>query len=174
MVIKNSKKWEDSFALWQELEKKKGKSNGNASIDGVIDLDVQEPCLGNPTGEDLASAGRKRWSPGHKATKADIARHANSLAFQKTFKELMVKTEEAIAEKGDAKTKRPPPRASLISKSLTKQLPRQGSWALEVEAKARQRPWKPRPRQGSWRPRPRPSTWKPMPRPSSSRLKPCS
>jgi hypothetical protein len=30
-VIKDSKKWEDSFALWQELEKKKGKANANAS-----------------------------------------------------------------------------------------------------------------------------------------------
>jgi hypothetical protein len=53
IVIKDSKKWEDSFALWQELKKKKGKGNNNASMDGVIDLDVQEPCLGNLAGESL-------------------------------------------------------------------------------------------------------------------------
>jgi hypothetical protein len=73
--MKDPKKWDNSFALWQELEKKKGKcnGNGNASTNGVINLDVQEPCLGNPAGEDLASAGRARQPPGHKATKADIA-----------------------------------------------------------------------------------------------------
>jgi hypothetical protein len=32
-------KWEDSFALWHELEKKKGKGNGNASTGDGINLD---------------------------------------------------------------------------------------------------------------------------------------
>jgi hypothetical protein len=61
-VIKDSNKWEDSFALWQELEekkknkkkkkkKKKGKGNGNASTDGVINLDDKGKCLGNPAGQ---------------------------------------------------------------------------------------------------------------------------
>jgi hypothetical protein len=36
--------------------------------------------------------------PGHKATKADIARQVGSLAFKETFKELMTKKEEATAE----------------------------------------------------------------------------
>jgi hypothetical protein len=82
----------------KELEKKTGKGNNNASIDGVIDHDAQEPCLGNPKGEGLASASRKRCPPGHKATKADIAWQVSSLAFQETLKELMVKKEVAIAE----------------------------------------------------------------------------
>jgi hypothetical protein len=38
-VLKDSKKWEDSFALWQELDKKKGKANNNASMGDVIDID---------------------------------------------------------------------------------------------------------------------------------------
>jgi hypothetical protein len=46
-VVKDSKKWEDSFALWQELKKKKGEGNDNALIGDVIDLDGQGPCLGN-------------------------------------------------------------------------------------------------------------------------------
>jgi hypothetical protein len=105
IVIKDSKKWEYNFALWQELEKKKGKGNGNsnASMDGVIDLDVQESCLGNPAGEGLASAVRKRRPPGHKAMKADIARQAGSLVFQETLKELMAKKEEATAEREEGR-----------------------------------------------------------------------
>jgi hypothetical protein len=99
IVVKDSKKWEDSFAIWQELEKKKGKGNRNASTGDVIDLDAQEPCLGNPEGEGLAAPSWKRRPPGHKATKADIAWQAGSLAFQETFKELMVKKEEATAER---------------------------------------------------------------------------
>jgi hypothetical protein len=78
-IEKDSKKWEDSFALWQELEKKKkGKGNGNASTGDVIDLDGQAPCLDNPEGEVLAAAGRKRRPPGHKASKADITWQAGS------------------------------------------------------------------------------------------------
>jgi hypothetical protein len=39
ILSKDSKKWKDSFVLWQELEaKKKGNGNGNASKDGVINL----------------------------------------------------------------------------------------------------------------------------------------
>jgi hypothetical protein len=30
---------EDNFALWQELDKKKGKANNNASMGDVIDID---------------------------------------------------------------------------------------------------------------------------------------
>jgi hypothetical protein len=96
MVIKDSKKWQDRFALWQELEKKNGKGNDNTSTDGVIDLDAQEPCLGNHEGEGLASASRKCRPPGHKATKADIVWQADSFAFQETSKQLMVKKEEVI------------------------------------------------------------------------------
>jgi hypothetical protein len=95
IIVKDSKKWEDSFALWQKLEKKKGK--GNASTGDIIDLDAQEPCIGNREGEGLTSARRKRRPPGHKATKANIARQAGSFAFQDTLKELVVKKEEAIA-----------------------------------------------------------------------------
>jgi hypothetical protein len=73
-VIKDSKKWEDSFALCLELKKKKGSGNANASTGDVIDVDAQEPCIGNPQGEGLAAAGRKHRPPGHKASKADIAR----------------------------------------------------------------------------------------------------
>jgi hypothetical protein len=98
-VMKDSKKWEDSFALWQELEKKKGKGNGNTSTGDVIDLDGQRPCLGNPKGVGLVAAGQKRRPPSHKATKADITRQIGSLAFQETFKELMTKKEEATAER---------------------------------------------------------------------------
>jgi hypothetical protein len=73
-ILKDSKKWEDSFALWQELENKKGRSNDNASTGDVIDVDAQRPCIGNPEGAGLAGGARKRRPPGHKATKADIAR----------------------------------------------------------------------------------------------------
>jgi hypothetical protein len=54
IVIKDSKKWEDNFALWQALkEKKKGKGNGDASMDGVINLDDKRrvpwhPCRRGP------------------------------------------------------------------------------------------------------------------------------
>jgi hypothetical protein len=51
-VLKDSKKWEDSFALWQELNKK-GKANNNASMGDVIDIDDQGPCLGNHEGAGL-------------------------------------------------------------------------------------------------------------------------
>jgi hypothetical protein len=39
-ILKDSKKWKDSFALWQEPDNKKGRGNGNASTDDVIDLDA--------------------------------------------------------------------------------------------------------------------------------------
>jgi hypothetical protein len=39
-ILKDSKKWEDSFALWQELDNKKGRGNGNASTGDVIDVDA--------------------------------------------------------------------------------------------------------------------------------------
>jgi hypothetical protein len=66
--------WEDSFALWQELEENK-KSNGIdiASMDDVINLDDKGECLGNSRGDGLASVGHAHWLPGHKASKADIA-----------------------------------------------------------------------------------------------------
>jgi hypothetical protein len=83
-------KWEDSFALWLELENKKGKGNNNASTGDVIDVDGEGPAaLGLP------GAVRQRRPPGHKGTMADIARQAGSLAFQEIFKELMTKKEEA-------------------------------------------------------------------------------
>jgi hypothetical protein len=65
----------------------------------VIDVDAHEPCLGNPEGEGMAAAGRKRRPLGHKASKADIARQTGSLALQEIFKELMTKKEEANAER---------------------------------------------------------------------------
>jgi hypothetical protein len=37
----DSKKWEDSFALWQELDNKKGRGNYNALTGNVIDVDAQ-------------------------------------------------------------------------------------------------------------------------------------
>jgi hypothetical protein len=70
------------------------------STDGIINLDDKGEFLGNPEGEVLASSGRARRPPGHKATKDDIARWADSLAFQETFKKLMVKKEEAICREG--------------------------------------------------------------------------
>jgi hypothetical protein len=73
--IKDSKKWEDSFALWQDLEyKKKGKCKGNVSMDGVINLHDKGECLGKPVCEGLESAGRACRHLGHKATMAEIAR----------------------------------------------------------------------------------------------------
>jgi hypothetical protein len=80
-IHKDSKKWEDSFALWQELKNKKGRGNDNASTGDVIDVDAQGPCIGNPEGTGLAAGARMRQPLGHKATKADIARQAGSLAF---------------------------------------------------------------------------------------------
>jgi hypothetical protein len=41
----------------------------------------------------------KRRPPGHRATKADIAWQASSMAFQETFKELITKKEEVTAER---------------------------------------------------------------------------
>jgi hypothetical protein len=52
--------------------------------------------LGFPTGW---SSYPHHRPPGHKAIKSDIARQAGSLAFHETFKELMTKKEEAIAER---------------------------------------------------------------------------
>jgi hypothetical protein len=93
-ILKDSKKCEDSFALWLELENKKGKGNNNASTGDVIDVDGEGPAASG-----LPGAVEHRWPPGHKGTKADIARQAGSLAFQETFKELMTKKEEATAER---------------------------------------------------------------------------
>jgi hypothetical protein len=39
LILKDSKKWEDSFALWLELENKKVKGNNNASMGDVIKVD---------------------------------------------------------------------------------------------------------------------------------------
>jgi hypothetical protein len=100
--LKDSKKWEHSFTIWRELEEKKkgkGNDNGNASTNGVINLDDKGECLGNPTSDGLATVGRTCWPLGHKAFKADIAHHTGSLAFQETFHELMVKKEEATTER---------------------------------------------------------------------------
>jgi hypothetical protein len=47
----------------------------------------------------LPGGVRQRRHLGHKATKADIAWQASSLAFQETFKELMTKKEEATAKR---------------------------------------------------------------------------
>jgi hypothetical protein len=93
-ILKDSKKWEDSFTLWLELENKKGKGNDNASIVDVIDIDGEGPAASG-----LLGAVRQRRPPSHKGTKADIAWQAGSLAFQETFKELMTKKEEATAER---------------------------------------------------------------------------
>jgi hypothetical protein len=98
-ILKDSKNWEDKFALWQELENKKGRANDNASTGDVIDIDVQGPCIGNLEGAGLAAGARKRWTPGHKATKADMARQAGSLVFQETFKVLLTMKEEATAKR---------------------------------------------------------------------------
>jgi hypothetical protein len=68
-ILKFSKKWEDSFALWQELDNKKGRGNNNASTGDAIDVDAQ-----GPAGLGLPSGVRQRRTPGHKDTKADIAR----------------------------------------------------------------------------------------------------
>jgi hypothetical protein len=93
-ILKDSKKWKDSFALWLELENKKGKGNGNASTGDVIDVDGEGQAASG-----LPGAVRQCRPPGHKATKADIARQAGSLAFQETFKKLMTKKKEATAER---------------------------------------------------------------------------
>jgi hypothetical protein len=68
-ILKDSKKWEDSFALWQELDNKKGRGNCNASKGDVIDVDAQ-----GLAGSSLPGGVRQRRPPFHKATKADIAR----------------------------------------------------------------------------------------------------
>jgi hypothetical protein len=60
----------------------------------VIDVDGE-----GPAGSGLPGTARQRRPPGHKATKADIARQAGSLAFKETFKELMTNKEEATAER---------------------------------------------------------------------------
>jgi hypothetical protein len=62
ILIKDSKKWEDSFTLWEEIEAKK-KGNGNASTSGFIKLDDKGVCLGNPAGDGLAFAGCARRPP---------------------------------------------------------------------------------------------------------------
>jgi hypothetical protein len=93
-ILKDSKKWEDSFTLWLELENKKGKGNDNASIVDVIDIDGEGPATSG-----LLGAVQQCRPPSHKGTKADIGRQAGSLAFQETFKELMTKKEEATAER---------------------------------------------------------------------------
>jgi hypothetical protein len=76
-----------------------GRANGNASTGDVIDVDAQGPCIGNPQDTGLAAIARKRRPLGQKATKADIARQVDSMAFQETFKELITKNKEATAER---------------------------------------------------------------------------
>jgi hypothetical protein len=58
MLLKDSKKWEDNFALWQELENKKGRGNDNASTGDVIDVDAQGHCTGNPDDTGLVAVAR--------------------------------------------------------------------------------------------------------------------
>jgi hypothetical protein len=93
-ILKDSKKMGSGFAIWLELENKKGKGNGNASKGDVIDVDGE-----GPAGSGLPGGVRQRRPPCHKATKSDIARQDGSLAFQETFKELMTKKEDATAER---------------------------------------------------------------------------
>jgi hypothetical protein len=71
-VVKDSKNGKIVLPFGKSSNKK-GKGNANASTGNVIDLDAQVCCLGNLEGEGLAAAGGKRRSPGHKATKANIA-----------------------------------------------------------------------------------------------------
>jgi hypothetical protein len=49
-ILKDSKKWEDSFALWLELENKKGKGNGKASTGDAIDIDGEGPSASGMPG----------------------------------------------------------------------------------------------------------------------------
>jgi hypothetical protein len=49
-ILKDSKKWEDSFALWLELENKKGKGNGIASTGDVINIDGEGPSASGMPG----------------------------------------------------------------------------------------------------------------------------
>jgi hypothetical protein len=103
ILSKDSKKWKDSFVLWQELEaKNKGNGNGNASKDGVINLYEKGEYLGNPASDGLPSDS---WPPGYKASKTDIVRQAGSLVFQETFREIIVEKEEAIAEREERRRK---------------------------------------------------------------------
>jgi hypothetical protein len=93
-ILKDCKKWEDSFSLWQELDNKKGRGNENASTGDVINVDAQ-----GPAGSGLPGGVQQHRPPGHKASKADIVRQAGSLAFQETFKELMTRKEEVTTER---------------------------------------------------------------------------
>jgi hypothetical protein len=72
--------------------------NGEAFMHDMINVDDN----GNPAHDDLASTHRP---PGHKASKADIARQAGSLAFQETFRDIMVKKKEAISKREERQSK---------------------------------------------------------------------
>jgi hypothetical protein len=88
---------------------------------------------------------RQRWPPGHKATKADIARHVGSLTFQETFKELMTKMEEVTAKREE--------RWRRDKEATTKSfIDLQERSVATDEAIARAI--------GCWRPRPRQRHWK--------------
>jgi hypothetical protein len=62
-MLKDSKKWEDSFALWLELENNKG--NDTASTGDVIDIDGEGPAtsgLATPASRPQGHQGRHRPS----------------------------------------------------------------------------------------------------------------
>ena len=103
MLLKDTKKWETSYALWKKLEMAKKKGNGNSSTDGTIDLEYDGQSLGTDATEEAGGGGRAKWPAGHKATKIEMHRQASSMAFQETLRELMVKKEEAISKREESR-----------------------------------------------------------------------
>jgi hypothetical protein len=46
MLLKDTKKWKTSYALWRNLENAKKNVNGNSSTDGTINLEYDVQSLG--------------------------------------------------------------------------------------------------------------------------------
>jgi hypothetical protein len=100
IFLKDTKKWETSYTLWKKLKDGK-KGNSNLSTDGTIDLKYDGQCFGKPSTDEAGGGGHAKRPVGNKATKINMNPQASSLAFQDTLRELMVKKEETIAERGE-------------------------------------------------------------------------
>jgi hypothetical protein len=141
-LLKDTKKWETSYALWRKLENmKKGNVKDNSSTDGIIDLKYDGQSLGARSTDDAVGDGRAKRPVGHKAAKTDMHRQASSLAFQDTLRELMVKKEEAITEREERRHKEKEATAKsfvdLQLRALEVKVAFAKSRLIEAEAKAR-------------------------------------
>src|SRR3954465_13340588 len=83
-LLKDTKKWETSYALWRETNNKK-RGKASASTGDVVDLDDNNDEDFITSASD-GTVGHARRPGGHKA---DLARQAGSLALQETLNKIL-------------------------------------------------------------------------------------